>query len=127
MGRTNRDTGDLGEKIAEKFLVSRGYKILSRNFPTPFGEIDLIAKKNGCTVFLEIKTRISEKFGPPASAVTRAKQKHIIKNCQYYLKGYGLNDAPCRIDVIGICLDPRGKVKILRHIKNAVELHGHFY
>jgi putative endonuclease len=123
VGRTNRDTGKLGEKIAEKFLTSRGYRILDRNFSTPFGEIDLVARQAGFTVFFEVKTRLSERFGSPLLAITGEKKEHIIKNCQYYLKRYGLNDNPCRIDAISINLRGQGELKELRHIKNAIMIN----
>lgn len=122
MDRTRQRIGKLGEKLAEKFLVSRGFRVLNRNFPTPFGEIDLIAKQNEYIVFLEVKTRISERFGPPLSSITGIKQKHILKNCRYYLKRYGLYEKPCRIDVIGISLNTREDLHILRYIRNAIQM-----
>jgi putative endonuclease len=118
--RTNQNTGKLGERIAEKFLISRRFSILRKNFSTPFGEIDLIAKDGNFTVFVEVKTRTSDQFGSPISAITKAKQKHILKNCQFYLRKYGLYEKPCRIDVIGINLCKRGELKILNHLKNAI-------
>ncbi|MGB2630976.1 MAG: YraN family protein [Candidatus Omnitrophota bacterium] len=120
MSRTNQGIGKLGEGIAEKFLTSRGYKVLHRNFTTPFGEIDIVATQRSCTVFFEVKTRISEKFGSPLSSITRKKQKHILRNCQFYLKRRGLCGVPCRIDAISINLDQMGELKILRHVKNAI-------
>ncbi|MFH1664627.1 MAG: YraN family protein, partial [Candidatus Omnitrophota bacterium] len=112
-GLTNQRTGKTGEKIAGKFLVSRGFSILESNFRTPFGEIDFVAKQDGYLVFVEVKTRTSERFGSPFSAITEVKRKHIINNCLYYLKRHGQCDAPCRIDVIGIKLDSLGRVEVL--------------
>ena len=120
MSRTNKNLGALGEKIAEKFLTSRGFRITGRNFSTPFGEIDLVAEQAGCTVFIEVKTRTSYKFGSPLSSITKEKQKHMLKNCQFYMKRYSLCGKPCRIDVVGISLCKNGKVKVLNHIKNAI-------
>lgn len=51
-----RKTGDLGEDIAERFLVKRGFKILERNYLRKWGEIDIIAKKGGKLCFVEVKT-----------------------------------------------------------------------
>ena len=122
MPRTRQYIGRLGEKLAAKFLTSRGFSILSRNFPTPFGEIDLVAERDGFIVFLEVKTRTSEKFGEPLCSITGTKRKHIIKNCQFYLKRYGLFESACRIDAIGIILDEFHRLKTLRYIKNAIEV-----
>lgn len=118
--RTNRDTGKIGERIAERFLVSRRFRVLDRNFATPFGEIDLIAKQVDYIVFFEVKTRISERFGSPLFAITAEKQRHILKNCRFYLKRHGLYGKPCRIDVISINLNEKGELRKLKHIKNAI-------
>jgi putative endonuclease len=117
---TRRYIGKLGEAMAEKFLTSRGFSVRHTNFNTPFGEIDLVADHEGSVVFVEIKTRISERFGPPLSAITREKRGHIIKNCQFYIKEYSLEGRPLRIDVIGINLNEKGKFQILKHVKNAI-------
>jgi putative endonuclease len=124
VGRTNKCVGKLGEGIAERFLISRGYKVFCRNFSTPFGEIDLVAEKEGCTVFFEVKTRISERFGSPLCSITDDKKKHIIKNCRFYLKKRGLYGKPCRIDAIAIHLDKCRNLKILKHVKNAIMVEG---
>ncbi|HPN73032.1 MAG TPA: YraN family protein [Candidatus Omnitrophota bacterium] len=116
-------TGGLGEDLAEKYLRARGYSVIEKNFRTPFGEIDLIAERDGCLVFLEVKTRLSERFGPPLSAVTWEKKKRIVKNCQYYLKTRKLLWGPCRIDVMGIKLDRFLRIEVLKYVKNAIEIN----
>ena len=120
MSRTNQEIGESGEKVARKFLISRGFWMREMNYTTPFGEIDMIAEKKGCTVFFEVKTRISEKFGSPLAAITREKQKHILKNCQYYLKRFGLVDTSWRIDAIAINLNNHKELMLLKHIRNAI-------
>lgn len=124
MSRTNKNLGALGEKIAEKFLTSRRFRIIDRNFSTPFGEIDLIAEQADYTVFIEVKTRTSYEFGSPLSSITKEKQKHILKNCQFYLKKYGLSDSPCRIDAVSINLNKQNKLMILKHVRNAILIKG---
>lgn len=119
---TRKHTGAFGEKVAGKYLSSKGYKVIERNFRTPFGEIDLIAERDGCVVFLEVKTRISGRFGPPLGAITAEKKKRIIKNCQYYLKAKKILWGPCRIDVMGIKLDRDLRIEVIRYVKNAIEL-----
>jgi putative endonuclease len=120
---TRQLTGRLGETIAEKYLRSRGFSILEKNFRTPFGEIDIIARRDGCVSFLEVKTRTSYSFGPPLSSITETKKKHIIRNCQYYLKLRGLCESPCRIDAIGIKLDTKGRIETLQYVENAIEIY----
>ena len=120
MSRDRIDLGKLGERIAGKHVASRGYKILERNFVTPFGEIDIIAEKNNRIVFFEVKTRMSEKFECPLSSITVEKQRHIRKNCKYYLKTCGQSEKVCRIDAIAVTLDRDKKLQVLEHVKNAL-------
>ena len=54
--------GQVGELYAERFLKKQKYKILAKNYVTPFGEIDIIAKTKNTYVFVEVKTRSSSAF-----------------------------------------------------------------
>lgn len=121
--------GKTGEKLASKFLKSRGYKVLEKNFTSPFGEIDLIALKKHVLTFFEVKTRISDKYGPPLAAITLTKKAHILKNCEYYLMVKNKFNSKCSIDLISIKLDQAGKLQILKHIRNAIikEQGGNFH
>lgn len=76
--------GDKGENLALKKLRSKGYRILDRNFRTPEGEIDIIAQKNKTLIFIEVKTRSTDKFGLAEEAITPQKIKKIIKAGQKY-------------------------------------------
>jgi putative endonuclease len=119
MSLYRRNTGRSGERIAERYLISKGFRILKRNYRTPFGEIDIVAKHGEYIVFLEVKTRTSAKAGSPLSAITRTKQQHMIRNSQYYLLRCNLADKPCRIDVVSVELDRDRNLQILKHVKNA--------
>ncbi len=80
----NKSFGLKGEDLASEFLTQNGYDIIEKNFHSRFGEIDLIAIKNNTLVFIEVKTRKSDKFGSPAEAVTPGKLKKITKTAEYY-------------------------------------------
>jgi len=121
MGREKREIGMLGEGIALKFLEDKGYKIKCRNFRTPFGELDIVAKHKGSLVFIEVRTRSTSSLGPPVLSVTRIKQIHIIRNALFYLKRYGRAYADWRIDVICIKLGHDLQPESIDHIENAVE------
>lgn len=97
-----RFLGDRGEDLAAAALKKQGYKILERNYRTPLGEIDLIARHGGMLVFIEVKTRRSSKFGSPQEAVHPAKQKRLRHLAEYYLHQQGLEEVTVRFDVIGI-------------------------
>ena len=117
MDRTNRNTGLLGERIAEKFLRSRKYVILEKNYTTPFGEIDIIGRIEGYTVFVEVKTRTAEDFASAEDAVTMAKKNRMHRAAQYFLKEYKIENRPCRFDVVTITIDPR-YIKTTKHYTN---------
>ena len=126
--------GDLGEKIAAKYLKKQGYKILGRNFRyKKFGEIDIIAKKKNTkdVVFIEVKTRYKRKFKEisnnyaPEDNITYFKQKQLIKLAKIYLaqnldKEKIKTHIPWQIDIIAIEIDPISQKFNLRHIKQAI-------
>ena len=115
---SNLSVGKLGEKIAAEFLKKEGYKILEKNFQTRFGEIDLVAEDGDTLVFVEVKTRHTDKFGKPEESVTPVKIRKIIKAGQFFRNiGRNLPDLE-RIDVVAIELESNGKIKRLELIKN---------
>ncbi len=121
MGREKREIGILGERIAQRFLEDKGYRIRCVNFRTPFGELDIVATHRASLVFVEVRTRSTSSLGPPILSVTRLKQIHIIRNALFYLKRYGLIDSDWQIDVITVKLDHQLKAENVEHIENAVE------
>ena len=124
MGRGNRIVGEAGEKAAIKFLRAKGYRIIETNFRTIFGELDVIARRGQALVFAEVKARTTDSLGPPYLAVTRLKQRHIIKNALFYLKSRRLLDASWRIDVVSVKLTSDLRVENIELIENAVEDNG---
>jgi putative endonuclease len=97
-----RSLGERGEDLAAAALKKQGYKILARNYRTPLGEIDLIARHRGALVFIEVKTRTSDRFGAGQDAVHHAKQARLRKLADYYLKQKRLGEVEVRFDVVGI-------------------------
>lgn len=110
--------GKEGEDRAAQFLSKQGYRILERNYRTRSGEIDLIALHQGEVVFVEVKTRTSNAFGPPELAVTPQKQRRMIKAALGYIKLKKLHQVPCRFDVVAIST----AAKELELIRNAFEM-----
>ena len=74
-------------------LESLGYKVIENNYKTPFGEADIIATKNDVICFVEVKTRTSNKYGNPASAVDYKKQQKYRNIANFYILSSGLNNA----------------------------------
>ena len=105
--------GRIGEKKAEKFLKSKGYKIIEKNFTTNIGEIDLICKDEDYLVFVEVKTRKTNAFGAPSEAVDHFKRQKYKLLANAYLAKIGKLDVSCRFDVVEIT------DKEINHIINA--------
>jgi len=109
-----RQLGNHGEDLAAAALKKQGYKILERNYTTPLGEIDLIARQGKTLVIIEVKTRKSTRFGSPQEAVSAAKQTKLRRLADYYLKGKRLSGIPVRFDVVAITLmDQSPQIEII--------------
>lgn len=112
----NSDLGISGEKIALEFLRNIGYEILETNWRFGSDEIDIIAKDDKCIVIVEVKTRSTNFFGEPEIAVTKQKQKFLIRAAQNYIIQKNINEET-RFDIIAIVAKP-DKADI-HHIKDA--------
>lgn len=111
--------GDFGEKVAEEYLEEMDYEILERNFRLKFGEVDIIAEKDGCIVFVEVKTRKNNLFGEPSEYVDRRKQERVKRAAASYIDVVN-NDV--RFDVIEVFYEEKnGKLFLTKvnHIENA--------
>lgn len=114
--------GQNGEDFAVKFLKKNGYAIVERNFKTKIGEIDIIVKNKKELIFVEVKTRSSDKFGSAVEAVGKAKQVVISKVANEYLmlqssKGVDVDKLNVRFDVIGLT-GTDGDFEV-NHVENA--------
>lgn len=121
MADTNsgKKLGAFGEEKAVSLLEKSGYKILSRNFHSRFGEIDIIASDDEYIVFAEVKSRSTYAVDRPAAWVGKRKQRKIIQTAYIFLEKNPVQLQP-RFDVIEIEVDRRtGIVVNTEHIKNA--------
>lgn len=110
----SRKKGMAYESLAAAFLQKKGYEILKRNYYSPHGEIDLIAKDGAYLVFVEVKYRADCRFGHPLETVDRRKQNRIRSAARRYLRERGWKEeTACRFDVVGMLKDE------LIHIENA--------
>lgn len=96
--------GKLGENKALLYLKNKGYSIVEKNFKSKFGEIDIIASKDHCLYFIEVKTRTNIRKGMPYEAVNFFKLKHIEMAAKYYLLKNSYKDYKLKIAVISILL-----------------------
>ncbi|MCF6267212.1 MAG: YraN family protein [Desulfuromusa sp.] len=113
--------GAWGEERATEYLRQQGMKVLERNFTTPVGEIDIIARYKSWLVFIEVKTRRSNAFGTPQEAVGARKQRQIIRTAHWYLQNHKNTRLQPRFDVVAILCQSDDRVQIT-HISDAFSL-----
>lgn|SRR3989344_329398 len=114
------ELGFLAENIASRFLEKRGYKVLELNYRKPWGELDIVAKKEGILVFVEVKANRKEIVGfEPELRAGKNKITKVHRTARTYLadRGYG-SEQEWQIDVISVSLDEARNIAKIRHFKN---------
>lgn len=108
-----------GEERAAKYLKKQGYEIISRNFQSRFGEIDIIAENKEYIIFTEVKARSENSIAEPKEFVDLRKQRKIIKTAEIFLSENFTEKQP-RFDVVEVKKE-KGKFSV-NHIENAFEV-----
>jgi putative endonuclease len=119
--KTSRQiTGRWGEEAAAEFLAENGYELVARNVHGAHGEIDIVAKKEGMLIFVEVKTRRSHTFAYPEDSVTRRKQVYMLSAAEEYLQSHPESGDSWQFDVIAVEGIPGGEAQIT-HFENVIE------
>lgn len=118
----NVQTGKYGEKLAELYLVKKGYRIVATHWTCRYGEIDIVARTSTSArslVFVEVKFRKSEQFGFGYEAVNYKKLVSLRRAISYYLLTQKLDGVSWQLDAV--CLTLReSKIKV-QHFANITE------
>jgi putative endonuclease len=125
--QTPRQTfGRWGERKAANYLRQNGYKILFRNFRGRRGEIDLICRdrRAGVLVFVEVKSRQTDAFGPPHFAVSLRQQTRVVNAAAEWLRLLDNRTIPYRFDIVEVVGRPLQRI---RQIRNAFDLPNDIY
>jgi len=112
--------GRTGERLAAETLMSKGYRILERNFRCRQGEIDLVAEDEQDIIFVEVKARRGVSFGLPEDALTMRKRRKLVEVASYYLDLHTCSDRSWRIDVVAVQFSNSGKLEEIRIYEHAV-------
>jgi putative endonuclease len=120
MRNERQQRGDLGEDLAVRHLKKQGYRILEKNYRGKRGEIDIIANDRDTLVFIEVKTRGVNRFGPAKEAVTLSKKRRLSILALDYLKETRQHGKKARFDVVAINMG-QGRTEI-EIIRNAFDL-----
>ena len=109
--------GVLGERAAKKYLKRQGLKFLTANFRSERGEVDLVFRDGDCLVFVEVKTRSSEKWVRPAAAVNKERRRRLSRAALDYLRLLKNPQVKLRFDIVEVLLE-EGAVRQVRHLPN---------
>jgi putative endonuclease len=121
MTNARQSLGRRGEQYAAQYLTNHGYVVRARNWRCPVGEIDLVTEKDGVLIFVEVRTRRSDRLGTPEESITPAKRARLIAAAQTYLDEQGQADRDWRIDVVAIEIGSHSEVRRCTLIENAIE------
>ena len=107
------DVQKVGEDAAAELLAAEGWTVLHRNWSLHLGELDIVARREGCLVFVEVKARRGPAYVDPALGVDWRKQRQLRRVAEAYLALEKPVFAECRFDVMGVVVGPSG-VDIIR-------------
>ena len=124
--RKQRTVGQTGERLARRHLKRRGLKILATNYRCPRGEVDLIVLDRSTRreidaetiAFVEVKTRTSDKYTDPDSAVDADKRRRVENVADHYLAAHDTEEYNIRFDIVSVVLRD-GQTPKIDHIPDA--------
>jgi putative endonuclease len=112
------ELGKLGEDLAAKHLTGKGYKILFRNWFWQKDELDIICMQGNMLIVVEVKTRATDYFGEPETAVTAGKRRSVARASEAFILLHDFR-GEVRFDIIGILWDYKAKTSSINHIEDA--------
>ncbi|MGM0546753.1 MAG: YraN family protein [Bacteroidota bacterium] len=122
--KSNREIGNEAEELATAYLESKGYTIMERNYHFERAEVDIVAYNNeSCIVFVEVKMRSSNNYGPPEAYVDDNKIQNVYKAAEAWIYERKMDGVPVRFDVISI-LQKNNEAPDIKHFENAFTQRG---
>jgi putative endonuclease len=118
MTTQRRAVGAYGERVAAQHLQDLGLVILERNWRCSDGELDLVLRDGDDVVICEVKTRRTDRYGPPSEAVDRRKVRKLRHLARCWLAETGVHPREVRFDVVEVLPQERGAPQIM-HIRAA--------
>jgi putative endonuclease len=108
--------GSRGENIAHRFLQRAGIVVVARNFrmASGAGEVDLIGWEREKLVFVEVKSRQTDKFGAPDRAIGQEKQQSLTRAAREYARHAGVPWEQVRFDVVTVVFSAPPRVQHFR-------------
>ncbi|HET9425934.1 MAG TPA: YraN family protein [Gemmatimonadaceae bacterium] len=120
MSTARQAFGELGERIAERWLRRQGWRVVNRRFRNGRRDIDLVVEQDGTIAFVEVKARKGDEFGGPVAAVNWRKQKELTRSAHVWIDRHGQGGSTFRFDVVGVLVS--GERVRVRHVPNAFSI-----
>ncbi|MDQ3265045.1 MAG: YraN family protein [Myxococcota bacterium] len=114
-----RELGQSAEQAAVDHLVAHGYQIEARNFACKYGELDIVAQRDGILCFVEVRMRSRAVWGDPSQTITFSKQRRVVKAALHYLVAHRITGRALRFDVIAMI--GQGPGAAVEHLENAFD------
>ena len=122
MSAARQAFGELGERIAERWLLRRGWRVVQRRFRNGHRDIDLVVERDGTIAFVEVKARKGADFGGPVQAVDHRKRRQLERSALVWIDRHGREAESYRFDVVGVLLN--GASVRVCHVENAFALRS---
>lgn len=124
MSAARQELGKRGERIAEEWLVQRGWRVVERRFRSGHRDIDLVVERTDdagvLIAFVEVKTRVSAGYGGPLGAVHWRKQQEMVRAARDWMSRQRTAGGNFRFDVVGV-LYGIGQPEVV-HVENAFQV-----
>ena len=120
MTNHNQRMGELGERIAARWLRRKGWRIVYHRFRNGRRDIDLVAERDALVAFVEVKARRGAEFGDPVEAVHHRKQRELVRSAHVWIDRHGRAEERYRFDVVGVLVD--GERVLVKHVEDAFRL-----
>ncbi|MFA5360184.1 MAG: YraN family protein [Patescibacteria group bacterium] len=114
----NQRIGKFGEILAKNYLIRHGYKIIDTNVKLSYQELDIIALKDDLIIFIEVKTRVSQFYGPAENAFQLNKIERFRRGIEMYINNKKLYVEEIRADLITVDIDHIKKTAKIKHYKD---------
>lgn len=116
--RYKNKVGLFGEEIARQYLTNNDYAIISVNKKISFKEIDILAKKNGMLIFVEVKTRTNDIYGDASDSFGSRKTENLKNAILQYILEENIDENKVQIDLIAVDINKIRKIANIKHYKN---------
>ena len=124
MSAPGQEFGEIGERVAERCLRRRGWRVLQRRFRNGHRDIDLVAERDGMVAFVEVKAKRGGGFADPVESVHWRKQRELARSAAVWIDRHGRPTDSYRFDVIGVLME--GNSVRIKHIENAFQLRSKY-